>query len=275
MTLNFLAGYTDAPPFDQRVASWGDLTTNMHIVLLVLAVCWLGARSNARTQLARALLVIVGFVAVYLGGYAFPHYLYVLYAAIVMALGLPLKPGAQVVPRVARRELAAAVVAVAALMAWVASFGISPGSASRTGRHALHEALSADSLAPVATLRAVCPAGSSVLVWGWAPELYVNQSWTNAIPFVVSVHITWSPKNYQPGYQMVRAAIENPSTACVVDAVGRPFFGVGADGSLTARYPDLVQVLDRDYRRVDGALQCEACSVYVRTTAPGQAGHTG
>jgi hypothetical protein len=71
---------------------------------------------------------------------------------------------------------------------------------------------------------------------------------------------------------MVRTAIENPSTACVVDAVGPPFFGVGADGSLTAHYPALVQVLNRDYRRVYGALQCEDCSVYVRTTVHGQAG---
>jgi hypothetical protein len=264
--LNFLSGYSGGLTLEMRLSSWQTLVSPLHLVLLVLVVCWLGTRSRQRVQLCRLVLVGGGLVASFVGGMAFGHYLFFVYTGIVLAIGLPLKPKAQLVPYVPQRQrlVAAAVVGVVLLPAWLLAFGPSKGTFNLSSPHDLSIALSKDSAPRLASLVAACPAGSDVLVWGWAGEMYVNYGWRNAIPFFNVTQILWSPKNHTSGYEMARDAIADPATDCVLDAVGPPFFYLGQESSLTTVYPQLVGLLDEKYRKVPQALQCDICTVYVR-----------
>lgn len=261
--LNFLSSYSGGLTLTSKLSNWRTLVVTLHVVLLVGALCWLGVRSSRKIQWCRAALVSSGLFAVYLGGMGFPHYTICVYIMIAVAVGLPMRPDAVLVPGVRNPLAATAVIALVALIGWVASFGPHHGYLKRTKRYELSYSLSASSVKRAPELAADCPSGSNVVVWGWAPELYLNYSWHNAIPFLNVTQITASPKNYAPGDKLLAAAISDKGTTCVVDAVGDPFFGVTADGKLTAEYPDLAALLNQDYRTAKD-LNCKSCTVYVR-----------
>jgi len=77
---------------------------------------------------------------------------------------------------------------------------------------------------------------------------------------------TMSPANKGSGHDMVRDAINDASTECVVDAVGPPFFYFGPESSLTTYYPtpDLKADLDDKYRPAGVVYDCQTCTIYVR-----------
>ena len=247
-SLNFLADYGNAQTMTNRLSNWRGLVTQMHMVLLVLAVYWLGARSTGRVQICRAITVLAGLAAVYAGGMGFAHYLIFLYTAIAMAIGLPLKASARLVPFTRRRLVAIGTVAIVAMIGWLVSFGPTLGSFSRLHRHDLATALSASSGPQDRQVAEACPAGSNVVVWGWAPELYVDYSWNNVIPFVNVSQLTGTPKNYSSGRELMSHAIEDSSTDCVVDAVGGTFFSKPDVLPLFKFYPGINSLLDDQYR---------------------------
>jgi hypothetical protein len=263
-SLNFLADYGNALSMTKRLSNSGDLVTQMPMVLLALAVYWLGARSAGRVQICRAIMVLAGLAAVFAGGMGFAHYLIFLYAAIAMAIGLPLKASAQLVPFTRRRIVATGAVAIVAMIGWLLSFGPFLGTVSRTHRHDLAIALSASSAPRDPRLAQACPAGSNVVVWGWAPELYVTYSWNNAIPLLNVTQLTWVPKNHSSGYEITRHAVEDKSTDCIVNAIGSPFVGGGGLDTLLTIYPGISSLLDKEYRRTGTVVDCDMCSVYVR-----------
>lgn len=262
--INFLGAYGSALTLADRLARWSTLVTPMHVVILVLVMCWLGSRSTGRVQICRLILVVGGLTAVFAGGMGFPHYLFFVYTAIALAIGLPLKPDAQLVPYVRNRLVAASTVGVILALAWFVTFGPSKGTANLTGRHDLSIALSTNSVVQGASLVQACPVGSHVLVWGWAGEMYINYGWTNAIPFMNIQQLTSTSKNSTSGYELVLRAVEDPATDCVIDAVGAPFWGVTGALSLATVYPQIRSLLDQEYRKAAGAVQCEVCTVYVR-----------
>jgi hypothetical protein len=263
--LNFLANYSGGQTLTSKLSHWRTLVVTLHLVLLVGAVCWLGVRSSRLIQWCRTALVASGLVAVYIGGMGFPHYAICVYVMIAAAIGLPMRPDAVLVPRVRNPVAATAVIALVALVGWVASFGPHHGYLKRTKRYELSYSLSAASpnRARAPKLAADCPSGSNVVVWGWAPELYLNYAWHNAIPFLNVTQITASAKNHAPGDTLLADAISDKATACVVDAVGAPFFGIPTSGKLTDEYPDLTALLNQDYRTAKD-LNCASCTVYVR-----------
>lgn len=261
--LNFLSSYSGGLTLTSKLSNWRTLVVTLHVVLLVGALCWLGVRSSRTIQWCRAALVSSGLIAVYIGGMGFPHYAICVYTMIAVAIGLPMRPDAVLVPKVRSPLAATAVVALVALIGWVASFGPHHGYLKRTKRYELSYSLSASSVKRAPKLAADCPSGSNVVVWGWAPELYLNYSWHNAIPFLNVTQITASAKNYAPGDKLLGEAISDKGTACVVDAVGDPFFGIAARGKLTTQYPDLTALLNQDYRTAKD-LNCKSCTVYVR-----------
>lgn len=263
--LNFLSSYSGGLTLTSKLYNWRTLVVTLHVVLLIGALCWLGVRSSRTIQWCRAALVSSGLLAVYIGGMGFPHYVICVYVMIAVAVGLPMRPDAVLVPRVRSPLAATAVVALVALLGWVASFGPHHGYLKRTKRYELSYSLSASSVnrARAPKLATDCPPGSNVVVWGWAPELYVNYSWNNAIPFLNVTQITASAKNYAPGDKLLTDAISDKGTTCVVDAVGAPFFGIADDGKLTTEYPDLTALLNQDYRTAKD-LNCKLCTVYVR-----------
>ncbi len=259
INLEFLGSYGAGLSLSDKLANWRGQVTHLHLVLLVLVQCWLGSRSTARVQLCRVILVVAGLAAVFAGGMGFGHYLFLLYTACALATGLPVRPETQLVPAVRRPLPAAAVVLVVAMVGWLVSFGPTVGSVSLAGRHKLHTALSAGSVHHDRQLAAQCPAGSQVLVWGWASELYVDNSWQNAIPFINVIQIIAAPKNYSAGYEMVRSAVADPSTRCVLDAGGIP-----ESASLTLQYPQLSSLLAEQYTPVFNVSDCGGCTVYAR-----------
>jgi hypothetical protein len=261
--LDFLRSYSGVP-LEHRLANFRTVVLRMHLVLLVLTVCWLGARSAGRVQICRAIAVLAGLAAVCAGGTDSGHYLVFLYAALALAIGLPIKQDAQLIPFVRRPIVAVAVVAAAALVGWAVAFGPSLGSARRATQQAELSTLPWDRGVPDPRLAQACPAGSNVVVWGWASELYVNYRWNNAIPVLNVAMFTTGESNRRTGYEMVRDAILDKSTDCVVDAVGVPFFFFDPDSSLTKFYPDISSVLHEKYRPVGTVIDCEACTVYVR-----------
>ncbi|GIH09383.1 hypothetical protein Rhe02_74500 [Rhizocola hellebori] len=263
--LTFVSEYSTRVGLNGRISNWRVLVTSMHQVLMLLLVCWFGSRSVPRVQLWRAIVAGAGLVAVYLGGLGFGHYLIFMYPAFAIALALPLKPGAQLVPLANRPILRPALVIFVALVAWVASFGAPTQLPETASGDQLANVFRPDSHPPQdPKLVSACPKGSEVLVWGWAPELYIIYSWSNAVPYMNLTLLTDAPANQPSGHEVIREAIERKSTACVVDAVGNPFFHVKPEHSITKVYPDLTAVLTTQYRSVGAIHACEKCTVYVR-----------
>jgi MFS family permease len=264
--LTFISEYSGRVGLNGRISNWRSLVTSMPQVLMVLLVCWFGSRSVPRVQAWRAIVVGAGLVAVYLGGLGFGHYLIFMYPAFAIALALPLKPGAQLVPFFNRPILREALVIFVAMAAWVASFGGPTQLPDLTSRSQLAIVFRPDGHPPQdPKLVQACPAGSEVLVWGWAPELYAIYSWGNAVPYMNLTLLIEVPANKASGHRVIREAIERRSTACVVDAVGSPFFHVIPQQSITKVYPDLSTVLTTQYRSVGAIHNCEKCTVYVRS----------
>jgi len=127
---------------------------------------------------------------------------------------------------------------------------------------AVAAALSADSVVRDPDLESLCPPGSEVLVWGWAPELYVHYGWTNAVPYLNPLGTVANGRNTLAAEPILAAAVDRSD--CVIDAVGVTFFGAGAYLSLLHYFPSLDGAIEDDYREVAGVLDCEECAVYVR-----------
>ena len=263
--LNFLANYGSALEFGLRVQNSTALIVERFFfpiaILLVGALCFV---STIRIAIARILIVGAGIAGVFAGGMGFAHYLILLVAAVMIAAALPVRELPLGFTRAMRapvnRSIAALLVAILAFSVyWPAHTNGPLASLADVGK-----TLSADSVIRDPRLEAACAPGSTVVVWGWAGELYDHYDWHNGIPFMNVTQLTASDANYDSGRILMARAVSSPDTDCVVDAVGPPFFGFTADESLTLVYPTMVKRLAEDYTATPGLVDCEACMVYVR-----------
>ena len=267
--LNFLTGYSaNLTPFD-RLRGTGTLLSNIPNLVILLGVVAMSCLfSIARTAILRVAMVALALASVFFAGYAASHYAIFVYLAAVIALSIPLDRVREV--EFMRRPLRVRVIVgtVALAAALVASLTPWDGfpywrAPTLTSPAALATSLSPQSVERDPVLEAACPPGSQVVVWGWASELYVNYDWRNGIPFFNVSQLTMTSKNYLSGSALMRSAIENPTTKCVIDAVGKPFFSFDAKESLTQQYPSLASILGSKYTREAYDFPCQSCSIFV------------
>ena len=253
--LNFLGAYSGQIPFRQRLPNLVELVGHVHLLLLLLLVVGLAVGSSPRVRLARAVYVGAGLVTLFASGLVVGHYLIFMYVALAMAIGLPIRPEASLTwaslveldplarnarhpgPGRPRRVRAGRWVAA---VVWTVARG---GGTDRPPR-------------PRAVVRGahrdpvILPAGRGLptrlgrpgvgLGAGAVRELRVAQR--NPVCERLPTDAP-TPADYGPGDQLVRNALTDPSTDCVVDAVGLPFFGIPASGSLLYEYPDIADLL--------------------------------
>jgi hypothetical protein len=229
---------------------WGAL-------LLIARLFWI---SDRPVRIARTILVLSGFVAVLAGGMGFGHYLIILHTALALAAVLPIKPGTELLPWPIVRRVAVVVSVV--LIVAVVIVGVVTRYSSFSSPTAIVKTLSPDSVARSDAAAEVCPPGSNVLVWGWAAELYVQQSWRNSVPFMNTLGLRIDPEVRNANAPLVEQALAESD--CVVDAVGAPYFGPGVEASILSVYPEFADILDDDFTIAPNALDCESCTVYVR-----------
>ncbi len=257
--VHFLTGYAGGVPLPQRLGQTVLLLLRQPLLYLALAAlvrAW--SLSAPRVRVARAVYALSGLAAVFAGGMAFGHYLIVLYAALALALALPVRAGARFVPSPTWRRIltiGGAVLAVAALALGAALGRVVPTSPSTLGA-----ALSPESRVVDPELADACPPGSSAVVWGWSPELYVHYGWNNGIPMFTSLGTATDPATRERVGRYLERALDDVD--CVVDAVGPPYF-VGPESAIPALYPALTPILDSEFI-VLPALDCASCTVYVR-----------
>jgi len=255
----FLGSYSGGVSTPDRLAgTLGLIYSQAWIFIQLIVVVWLSRFSRNLVLASRVLLVLAGVAALYGGGKGFGHYLIFMYAAVALAAVLPAERVTSGFPLTSRADRLAGLVV--ALM--VASFILPPGNASLTPLSSVKASLSASSVHRSPALATACPAGSRVLVWGWASEMYVNYSWENTVPFMNVLGLTTDDVSRARGLPYVERALAQSD--CIVDAVEAPFFGFGAGTSLATVYPALVPTLERDYRKVDDLIDCAACTIYVR-----------
>lgn len=224
------------------------------------ALVWLFVDSSRRVIVARSAIVAGGLLAVLAGGMGYAHYAIFVYVALGLAMGLPVRTAADRRPAVIGRRVVVAVSAVV-VVALTAVSAVGGRLVLSTPADVV-AALSPDSVVRVAELEELCPPGSDVLVWGWAPELYVHYDWDNTVPFLNPLGTVASRRNTLAAGPILAEGVAESD--CVVDAVGPPFFGAGAYLSLTHYFPELEPVLDEDFRQAPDVLECEECAVYVR-----------
>ena len=257
--LGFLGSYAGGVSIGAKIANTVALLATQKFIwgalLIVARLFWI---SDARTRVARVVLIGAGLAAVVAGGMGFGHYLIILYCAFALATALPVKPGTQLLPWPRARMVAVPVLAV--LTAAVIVIGLLTGHSRISSPAQALAGLSADSVVRDSRVTAVCPPGSLVLIWGWAPEFYSNYDWQNSVPFMSSIALTANPTNLASGKPLVWDALADSD--CVVDAVGAPFFG--SDPGIASVYPDAQAVLEADYRRVDGVFDCDSCAIWMR-----------
>jgi hypothetical protein len=258
---NFLGSYAGGMSLEERVRNTaGSLLHQPYLLAMLVILVRVAFISSRRVLVSRLILVSMGLAAVFAGGKGFDHYLIILFVAVALAIALPTRPGSELLPwRQARRAvipiLAIAVVAVIIVGGMLGRFSFaSPVTIVR--------AVSPASVIVDPALAAACPPGSRALVWGWAPEFYLNYSWQNTVPFMNTLGLSSNADSYDAGRAIVSSALERSD--CVIDAVGPPFFGVDAASSITAVYPEAARQLSADYRVVGGLIDCDACTVYVR-----------
>lgn len=260
-TFTFLGSYAGGVDLMTRVKIMAHLLLRQgYLFVAAVLLVRLAFISEKRVLMARGLMVFGGLVAVFAGGMGFGHYLYLLFTAIAIAVALPLAPGAQIVPW--RLVRSAAVLAAAVAVLAVMAIEVGAGRFAVSQPSAVAATFSRGSVERVASLERVCPEGSDVLVWGWASELYVAYSWNNTVPFMNTLGLTSSPSNIEAARGIVAQGIS--ASDCVIDAVGDPFFAVKPEQALTRVYPDMAATLERDFHVAQGAIDCDACTVYVR-----------
>jgi len=258
---SFLGSYATGVDLWSRISmSTRLLLGQPYLAVALLGIAWLAFLSTKRVALSRLIMVMVGLAAVYAGGKGFGHYLILLYVALAIAAVLPLRPSARLLPSKPLRITGVAVSAT--LVAALFVVGGIAGRVAVTTPGEVGAALSPDSVVRKARLAAACPSGSKVLVWGWAAELYVDYSWTNTVPFMNTLGISSDAASRKAGEGLVGRAIDESD--CIVDAVGAPFFGVGPESSITLVFPQFTSQLDREFRVVTDALDCDSCAVYIR-----------
>ena len=93
-----------------------------------------------------------------------------------------------------------------------------------------------------------CPAGSRVIVWGWASELYAYYDWTPASRYV---NTTWvlNPGEHQAEYgSVLEDELRQSPPDCIVEAIGPAFFaGVDPARTLGAVVPSASPFLKSCY----------------------------
>jgi hypothetical protein len=255
----FLAAYGSVP-LVARVVYAVALLLGPYTVASFIAVLVLGLLSTTRTLVARMVMVSGGLASVLIGGNPYGHYLLFLFIAFAIAAAMPVEEGATVLSSRLKRGIGWAVTAV--LVIGLVGYNVGMHSVKLASPSTVAAALSPDSQIVNSELAEVCPAQTEAVVWGFAPEVYLDNSLRNAIPIINAVQVINAPANYDSGLVIVRNAILDDDTVCVIDAVGEGFF---PSKSLTEVYPTLKKDLARLYtRQTDDLLDCETCVVYVR-----------
>lgn len=258
----FLGSYADGTDLATRIGNTVAVLNSARWYLLAIGIgiVWLVVRSDAGTALARIALVVAGLVAVFAGGRGFGHYLIILIAALGLAMALPLRNGLSPLP--GRRALPALAALTAVALGAIAAFGLTTGRVALLKPQDLAVALSPDSAPRDAALERWCPPGSTVVVWGWAPELYLAHDWVNGIPYFNILGLVQPGPVHDQALPVVLDGLERAD--CVVEALGQPFFAVGPESSIDAVYPETRETLVDRFRVREGALaDCPACVVYV------------
>lgn len=259
----FLGSYAEGTDLATRLQNTFNvlLSARWYLLPFATAIVWLSIRSDGATALARLAITGSGLVAVLAGGRGLGHYLIILIVAVGIAIALPLRERRPPVPG----RWALPVFATLTLLAVgaVATFGFGSGRITPVRPTDLAVALSPDSAPTIAELTRLCPPGSGAVVWGWAPELYLSQAWTNEIPYFNILGLMIDGAVHDAAEPIILDGLERAD--CVIEALGQPYFAIGPESTLEAVYPVSADVLEESFRLVPGVLEdCEGCNVYVR-----------
>jgi hypothetical protein len=186
----------------------------------------------------------------------FPHYASFFYAGCLLASCVAVRLADPARDRSIRRRWVELVcVAVVAVMAGNLVLDVVGPRLSDLARQS-RAALSGDGFdfenhvpRDATPLGAECPAGSRVVVWGWASELYAYYDWVPASRYVNSSWIVYPSRN-SPKYAaiMMRELRADPPD-CILEALGPAFFA-GLDpswASMTVAMPDVSSLLESCY----------------------------
>ena len=96
-------------------------------------------------------------------------------------------------------------------------------------------------------IRAQCPSGARVVVWGWASELYSYNDWVPASRYVNPWVLSPAAK-IETYRRRMEQEISSRPPQCVVEAIGPAFFGeYGPDKRIVRLLPGVAGVLARCY----------------------------
>ena len=108
-----------------------------------------------------------------------------------------------------------------------------------------------------------------MLVWGWAPELYVWSGWTPATRDILTYNEIWPKPNREYFRDILMADLRNNPPEYVVDAVAPGNFGFTEpekDGIQT--FPELAAFVSADYVLLSPASSAGSCPrVFARKDA--------
>jgi hypothetical protein len=266
-----------------------------YLLILLAGLIWLGRHSDRRSNVARAVLIASGLMAMLASGMGAGHYLLVLFAAAGLAATMPVKPGAHLYPSTVWARALAIMAAV--VLVYVVGYVIPRMDLPfivPLSPHAAAAAFSPDSVNRDPALARACPPGSKAMVWGYAPELYVAQDWQSTLPYL-NVGTLSMGGNRESGEPIVRTGIDQAD--CIIDAtlMKRPEcpaqrleqlgWCLSAKFSLPRFYPQLVALIARQFHTVPlpaGAYTAlstadhahpvtgdyDGCTLYVRNVSP-------
>lgn len=93
-----------------------------------------------------------------------------------------------------------------------------------------------------------CPRGSTVLVWGWSPEMFSFYDWQPSSRYTLATWFTSPGSDKRPYYRHLRDELHSERPDCIVEAIGPAFFGNFAHTTtLSATVPGVGQFLRANY----------------------------
>jgi len=258
ITFDFFLAYGEGVTNEQKISNFvAAVIPNPWVVFWSLLSLFTASLGTPKAWVVRMSVLASGFIAVYIGGMGFGHYLLFIYCAAFISLFITRDN------RIEKWFLAGRQTFIFLLIfTFVATVWWMPKVLTNQSSGSFTQPLVLSHVDVVPSVAYQCPPGSRVLVWGWASEFYVNYDWRPAMPFLSATQIVWTPENTQKAEDLVRSTIS--ISDCVVDATGSPFFALTSEQSIVKTYPWAESALTAHFDSFDLGIPCETCRIWVR-----------
>ncbi len=265
--LHFLVNYSSQAPFQIKIQNFQNLMSYEYLIYFLILLYLITFRKVLAKYQFLVLLVPSSLISIFYSGMGFPHYLFLIYYALVIHLilifqSIDFSTSKKMILFICVTLILVIQFYFAKDLVWNKPNVVDSEfySNSKSRLFGAESDFSVNS-----KVQQLCPRNSKVFVWGWAPHLYLSYDWQNASPYVQLQPLLFSERAKTNNYELVSSTMLQSDNTCIIDAIGNPFANYGKRDSLV-NYLSLkdVNLLNTTYEKFIVDDFCEICSIYTR-----------